>query len=439
MEIPNRQYFLETEVFNFSGGGSKSVYHGGTYIGHLKLKNGGMKIVGGTEDDAINEQREKVLDDLKDVLNGGTDINPNNIPNYYKALEGTYIRSLICPDDNDIECQMKVEYAVKHGYKLSKLLAKKLKANSKEYLKQNAPKLYQQIKESEYYPKIKKYIKKYGDKAVEAGINLMNKNGGVGTRELNSEGGDGTDNPYLFLRHKEPKRYDIILKNRVKPRKRIVLGDTDDADIGLPSISSKVLRTKTTSKSNYGPSSPRRGYSSESGGADARFSGNFKRSLSNNDLLRDIISSAAETLEKSYVISNDPEYIEDFKKLYEKYNQKYDNNNCSINQKYSDCNDNKLYELLFEIAPTLYRDTYGVNESGGSSSERGGAYKIGNREYTLTNLQRRDFDNRKLSELEAELAAIRNNRIVSSERGPYQNGGEYTDSLLEQLRIELGR
>jgi len=365
MEIPNRQYFLETEVFNFSGGGSKSVYHGGTHIGHLKLKNGGMKIIAGKVDDAINEERERVLDDLNDTISKKTNIDPNNIPNYYKALEGTYVRSLICPDDNDEECQKKVEYAVKHGYKLSKLLAKKLKTNSKEYLKQNAPKLYQQIKESAYWPKIKEYVKKYGAKAIEYGINSMskmNKNGGVGSREL-----------------------------------------------------------------------------SETGGADARHSGNYNRSLSNNNLLKDIIISSATTLEKSYVRSKDQEYIEDFKKLYDKYNQKYDNNECGINQKYSDCNENKLYQLLFEVAPTLYRDTYGVNESGGSSSERGGSYKIGNREYSISARERQHFNDRKLTELEAELAAIRNNRRVSSESRPYQNGGEYTDSLLKQLRIELGR
>lgn len=358
MEIPNRQYFLETEVFNFSGGGSKSVYHGGTHIGHLKLKNGGMKIVAGKVDDAINEERERVLNDLNDTIKHKTDVDPTNIPNYYKALEGTYVRSLICPDDNDEECQEKVDYAVKHGYKLSKMLAKKLKIKSKDYLKENAPKLYQQIKESEYWPKIKELAKKYGLKSMST----MSKNGGVGSREL-----------------------------------------------------------------------------SETGGAHARHSGDYKRSLSNNNLLKDIIISSAEILEKSYVRNQDPEYIEDFKKLYIKYNEKYDNNECGINQKYSNCNDNKLYQLLFEVAPELYKVTYGVNENGGSSSERGGAYKIGNREYGISNKERTKFNDRRLSELEAELAAIKNNKRVSSERNSYQNGGEYTDSLLEQLRIEIGR
>ena len=303
MEIPNRQYFLETETFNFSGGDSKSVYHGGTHIGHLKLKNGGMKIIAGKIDDAINEERERVLNDLNDTIKYKTDINPNNIPNYYKALEGTYVRSLICPDDNDEECQKKVDYAVKHGYKLSKMLAKKLKIKSKDYLKENAPKLYQQIKESEYWPKIKELAKKYGAKAIEYGLKSMST--------MSKNGGDDTS-----------------------------------------SVGSREL--------------------SETGGADASHSRNFNRSLSNNDLLKDLIISAAETLEKSYVRTGDQSYIDDFKQLYEKYNKKYDNNECGINQKYSDCNENKLYQLLFEFAPRLYTDTYGVNENGGSSSERGG-------------------------------------------------------------------
>ena len=248
MEIPNRQYFLETEVFNFSGGDSKSVYDKDTYIGHLKIKKGGMKIIGGTEDDNINQNREKVLDHLNDTLDNKINIDPNNIPNYYKALEGTYVRSLICPDDNDEDCQNKVDYAVKHGYKLSKLLAKKLKIKSKDYLKENAPKLYQQIKESKYWPKIKELAKKYGAKAIEYSLKSMsemNKNGGVGTRELNS----GGDSELTDTEYKKFISPGLVRNQLMKLTPRYNMDVNDIKDLILSNQTSRVSELKNAFES----------------------------------------------------------------------------------------------------------------------------------------------------------------------------------------------
>ena len=42
-DIPNRNVFLQTETFNNFTGGAE--YNKNTYIGHLKIKNGGMKII----------------------------------------------------------------------------------------------------------------------------------------------------------------------------------------------------------------------------------------------------------------------------------------------------------------------------------------------------------------------------------------------------------
>ena len=42
-EIPNRESFLHTEIFNNLTGGAE--YNKDTFIGHLKIKNGVFKII----------------------------------------------------------------------------------------------------------------------------------------------------------------------------------------------------------------------------------------------------------------------------------------------------------------------------------------------------------------------------------------------------------
>jgi hypothetical protein len=44
-------------------------YNKDTYIGHLKLKNGGMKIVEGEEDNKIIEERNTILKHLVETIN----------------------------------------------------------------------------------------------------------------------------------------------------------------------------------------------------------------------------------------------------------------------------------------------------------------------------------------------------------------------------------
>jgi hypothetical protein len=183
MEVPNRQYFLETEVFNFNGGGSTSVYHGGTYTGYLKVKGGGIKIVFGKEDDRICKERELILDYLNDILSKKEQLNPEEIPTslFYKALEGKYIRNLMCIEDHD-KCDAEIDSTLKKAYKLSKNIIKHLNEDSFEEFKQYAPQLYKHLKEAreelEYYFKLKQLKDKY----------LSGSTGGK--RELSETGGN---------------------------------------------------------------------------------------------------------------------------------------------------------------------------------------------------------------------------------------------------------
>jgi hypothetical protein len=180
--IPSRQYFLETEVFNFKGGASKSVYHGGTYTGYLKVKNGGMKIIRGDKDNKINEERELIIDYLKDIIAKKEQLNVDDIPIdiFYKALEGKYIRNLMCSNDDEDICDAKINSVLSKAYKLTKIGIKTFIITNLDVFKQNAPQIYKHFKDAKddlpYYSKLKTLVKKYNRKTQD-------------TRELNSEGG----------------------------------------------------------------------------------------------------------------------------------------------------------------------------------------------------------------------------------------------------------
>jgi hypothetical protein len=183
IKIPNRQYFLETEVFNFKGGKSESVYHGGTYTGYLKIKNGGIKIIKGKKDDEICEERELIIDYLKDIISKKEQLNVDDIPMdiYYKALEGKYIRNLMCPSNNEDKCDANINNVLSKAYKLTKIGIKTFKITNLDLFKQSAPQIYRHIKEAQddlsYYSNLKKLVKKYNRNSPD-------------TRELNSEGGN---------------------------------------------------------------------------------------------------------------------------------------------------------------------------------------------------------------------------------------------------------
>jgi hypothetical protein len=193
-EIPTRDVFLQTETYNKFTGGAE--YNKDTYIGHLKLKNGGMKIVKSSDDDRIKKERNIVLEHLHKSLNGGK-IDGGNLPTYYKALEGGYIRNLICPTDSKT-CSNFINNNKMAAYKLSKNALKNGYANTLKTFKQNAPKLYKNLKDSDFIKKLKYKRDKYLNRLSDGGStksdgslseHLSNLRNNVGTRNLNETGG----------------------------------------------------------------------------------------------------------------------------------------------------------------------------------------------------------------------------------------------------------
>ena len=135
--------------YNKSGG-----YNKDTYIGYLKVKNGGMKIIDGEEDDQIIEERNTILKHLVETINKTLPLMNEYLILYAKALEGKYIRNHMCKIDKD-DCENEIETVKKISKKLIKKAIQSKMYNILYIFKENAPKLTKAIDK-----KIRKLIKK---------------------------------------------------------------------------------------------------------------------------------------------------------------------------------------------------------------------------------------------------------------------------------------
>jgi hypothetical protein len=75
-------------------------YDKNTYIGYLKLMNGGMKIIPGEIDSKIIKNRDKILEHLHLVFSGGKNLKEKNLEKYFKALGGKYMRQKLDKSNN---------------------------------------------------------------------------------------------------------------------------------------------------------------------------------------------------------------------------------------------------------------------------------------------------------------------------------------------------
>jgi hypothetical protein len=196
-EIPSRESFLHTETFNNLTGGAE--YNKNTYIGHLKIKKGGMKIIRDHHDKLIGKERNLVLQHLHSSLTGGK-LDINNIQLYYKALEGGFIRALMCPAHTSKQnCELANKHHEMAAYKLSKNALKGGNFHTLKTFKTNAPKLYQHLKGDGKIKRLKYKRDKYQNKLSDGGsvksdsslsTHLSRLRNTVGTRNLNEYGGD---------------------------------------------------------------------------------------------------------------------------------------------------------------------------------------------------------------------------------------------------------
>jgi hypothetical protein len=118
-------------------------YDNTTYIGYLKRKNGGIKIVGGKEDNLILKNRDYILNELIGGLKEKK-INISRIPDYFSALEGKYIRNVMQGSEN--------KEAVEARRRIKKITEKTIKGGFNLYgdkikniLEENAPILYKKF------------------------------------------------------------------------------------------------------------------------------------------------------------------------------------------------------------------------------------------------------------------------------------------------------
>ena len=118
-----------------------------TYIGHVKSKNGGIKIIPGEKDVKILKKRDKILNHLEAVLSGGKSLKEKNISKYFKALGGKYIRNDMCIGKDSNDCRSGQKVSIGGAHKLLKLSKKKdLEMNNVlDTFKESAPVLYKKF------------------------------------------------------------------------------------------------------------------------------------------------------------------------------------------------------------------------------------------------------------------------------------------------------
>jgi hypothetical protein len=129
---------------NMTGG---AAYSKDTYIGYLKLKNGGMKVIPGDMDNQIIQKRNNILLKLEILLSVGYKLKEKNIEKYFKALGGNYIRNDMCISGNTSACKKGKQASIGGANKLMELASSKY---TPELLttkfKGSAPVLYQKYK-----------------------------------------------------------------------------------------------------------------------------------------------------------------------------------------------------------------------------------------------------------------------------------------------------
>jgi hypothetical protein len=127
---------------NLIGG---STYDKSTYIGHLKLNNGGMKVIKGKTDDKIIKNRDKILSNLNKVLSGGKKLKDHKLEKYFNALNGQYIRNDMCIDN--IKCKYQKDVSIGGAHKLLKLVKQTYEDINPilERFKTSAPILYERL------------------------------------------------------------------------------------------------------------------------------------------------------------------------------------------------------------------------------------------------------------------------------------------------------
>jgi hypothetical protein len=117
------------------------------YIGHIKSKDGGIKVIPGHKDYKIIKKRNVILNHLENVLSGGKSLKEKNINKYFKALGGKYIRNDMCISGYSNECREGQKVTIGGAHKLLKLAKKKnFKMDSIiDSFKESAPVLYKKF------------------------------------------------------------------------------------------------------------------------------------------------------------------------------------------------------------------------------------------------------------------------------------------------------
>jgi len=206
-----------------------ATYNKDTYIGYLKLKKGGMKVIPGDMDDNIIQKRNNILMKLEKVLSGGKSLKEKNLEKYFKALGGKYIRNDICISGDLSNCKKGKKVSLGGANKLMNIASNKFSSSVIEStFKGAAPVLYQ------------KYNKSYGGnkhKKLESESDSDGYNGGNnnGNRYSESEsynrGGNRSYEPEPY--NSDPYMYRGEMYGGDLEQLRIDIGRSNDHELNL--------------------------------------------------------------------------------------------------------------------------------------------------------------------------------------------------------------
>ena len=249
-------------------------YNKETYIGHFKLKNGGMKIIDDSTDKKILKNRNKILKHLEKVLTGGKSLKDKNIEKYFKALDGKYIRNDICTSGDSRGCKKGQNIVIGGAHKLLKLAAKKDFDLEKvlNKFKGSAPTLYEKL-ENKISGGNNNYLSEGGNSEHSSYGGLIDKptlstgsiyvrdssNYSLDFRNIAEKGGiAATDIQEVDFFTKNPKLRDEALDNLQKSLRAGVNKFTTQGGAGGRTLGdfyafSKAMESKIQSVTDYSP------------------------------------------------------------------------------------------------------------------------------------------------------------------------------------------
>jgi hypothetical protein len=232
---------------------SESKYDKNTYIGYLKLFNGGMKVIPGEIDNKIISNRDKILEHLNLVLSGGKSLKDKNYEKYFSALGGKFLRlKMNLPESGNISGG--TSKVIKDTHKLLKLAAKHNKIDTAlDIFKGSAPQLYEKLETKISGGQVRDTGSVYSNSSRRSSYRSDNFIGGDFVKDFSSKH-TYADDPNFNLRFYLLDKYNFKDRNNLIKEYKNSHGVPDfrHAQFYLAAIDSGIQRNKICDDDDQG-------------------------------------------------------------------------------------------------------------------------------------------------------------------------------------------